>query len=130
MKSTKFLESNGLSGEGVLKRFQSRPILVDLEGFYNKTSTIGWTTLYGFKTHINTKFLDTFNEGEVFGHICHEWAHILGFAHRAFLWSNKYKSVPYRTGYLTRDLFTEYHSVKRPESFDKAVPKFEFIFRD
>ena len=115
VERTSFKESKGMDGYQVLNLFQSKDVTIDLEGFYDNSSTVGWTTLYGFKTHINTKFLNTFDDSEIFGHITHEWCHILGFAHRALLWSNKYKSVPYALGYLTRDSYAEYYSVPRDE---------------
>ena len=127
IKASSFKENKGYTGESFLVLLKSRDVVIDLAGFYEKSSTVGWTTLNGEKTHINTYFLNTFEEHEVFSHITHEWCHILGFAHRALLWSSKYRSIPYSVGYMTRDKFVEYYSKPREESF---VNNYGFSFKD
>lgn len=129
IKGTQFKESKGMDGEQVLKLFQSKDVTITLEGYYEKSKVIGWTTLYGVKTHINTKFVDTFNEAEIFGNLIHEWCHILGFAHKSFLWVNKHKTVPYRMGYITRDYFVKYFSEKSMKSF-VGHNNFDFLFEE
>lgn len=87
---------------------------VSLTGFHEKSSTIGWTTVNGTMQYINTYFLDQFTEGEVFGHILHEYCHRLGFIHR---WTD-HKSVPYQVGYASRDFYKEFYKIKEVSGVD------------
>lgn len=81
-------------------------ITINLEGFMSWSSTVGYTNVYGVKTFINRRFLDKFDDAEIFGHLMHEYCHRLGFIHKAF--PNKRQSVPYLVGYASRDAFREY----------------------
>ncbi len=90
---------------------------IDMEGVFLNTSTIGWTYLGGLKTWMNKKFLNKFNEAEVFGHIIHELLHRYGFSHSGV----HSTSVPYSIGYASRYAFLEYYSGKAYQSISAFV---------
>lgn len=79
---------------------------LDITGYRDHSSTIGWTNVHGLKTYINETFLDKFNESEVFRNILHEFMHTLGFVHRN--WWAKKSSVPYRIGGMAQAAFKEF----------------------
>ena len=66
------------------------------------TGTIGYTYLDTFKTWINRKFYQNFDEAEILGNVIHEALHNFGFSHTDM--SKRYDSVPYKVGYFARDL--------------------------
>lgn len=96
-----------------------------LIGYYEDSSTIGWTTVNGTYTYINTKFLDTFEDYEVFGNIMHEYMHRLGFVHHIHA-----ESVPYSIGYSCRDAFKEYYETNTEVPFCTPENPITFIFAD
>ena len=68
------------------------------------TGTIGYTFPDTFKTWINRKFFQDFNEAKILGNVIHEAMHNFGFTHKDF--EKRYDSVPYKVGYFARDLAT------------------------
>lgn len=100
---------------------------IDITGFKDSSSTIGYTNLNGFKMYFNKTFLDIFavDGSEIFGHVMHETMHKFGFAHRK-RWSRS-KSVPYVVGYRSRDAYKQFLKEDKPmgSSF-VGVPQIEF----
>ena len=66
------------------------------------TGTIGYTYPNTFKTWINRKFFQDFNEAQILGNVMHEALHNFGFSHKDM--EKRYDSVPYKVGYFAKDL--------------------------
>lgn len=115
MLKQKYSEARGYSTSQIYDLFMAggdgpgnvkdKVVTIDVTGFYKRSSTIGWTTVNGVKTYINTRFLDNFGPHEVLGHLMHEYCHRLGFVHR---W-RKSASVPYKVGYCVRDCYVDFY---------------------
>lgn len=66
------------------------------------TGTIGYTFPNTFKSWMNRKFFRSFDETKILGNVMHEAMHNFGFDHKDY--ENRFDSVPYKIGYLARDL--------------------------
>lgn len=112
-----YTENRGLSGAEIVKLIKSGAdgldhkadgiLDVEIEGFFDLTSTIGYTYVGGYIQYFNKRFLDSFQECDVFRHILHELMHrAYGFVHR----HRKATSVPYRVGDQSSAAFVEYYA--------------------
>jgi len=108
-----YVESRGLTGLQVWellctgKDLYNREDDYDIDVFVTMyhnfwTGTIGYTYPSTFKTWINRKFFQNFNEAQILGNVVHEALHNFGFSHKDM--SKRYDSVPYKVGYFARDL--------------------------
>lgn len=112
--NSRFTEANGLSSGEIYESFMSgrnkfyKDFDRDIEVYitmYNapKKRTIGYTYPSTIKTWINRKYFRKFTYAQVAGNVIHEYCHNLGFSHH----KKKSSSVPYRMGYIVRDLINE-----------------------
>ena len=113
-----FVDNQGLSNEQIYQKLIEGsetldPVVdhemdLDLELYYSRRSTVGYTYPDGLKIWMNTKFFNAYNPAQVAGNIFHEWSHKLGFEH-AFRYSDSREfSVPYALGYLVEELSKKY----------------------
>lgn len=116
MQKSFFRESNGLSGEQVWELICKGKDLYnpesdhDIDVFVTMyenfwTGTVGYTYPNTLKSWINRKFFRKFSEPEIFGNVMHEAMHNFGFDHVDL--KHKHETVPYKVGYITRDLLKE-----------------------
>ncbi len=94
-----------LSGAEIIgNRKPNNTMDVELELYYENTSTIGYTYPNTVRIWMNKKFFDKYTPEQVADNLIHEWTHKLGFGH-AMKWSRKRDhSVPYAIGYLVEEL--------------------------
>jgi hypothetical protein len=77
---------------------------VELELYYQATTTIGYTYPNTSRIWMNTKYFNKYTPNKVADNLMHEWMHKLGFTH-AITWSKERDhSVPYAIGYLLEDI--------------------------
>lgn len=114
-----FANNNGLSNLQIYNRLiigaeQLRPeknyrMDVELELYYEDSSTIGYT--YPNINHIwmNLKYFNQYQAHQVAGNLMHEWLHKLGFNHASASTPERPYSVPYAIGYIVRNLALDYN---------------------
>jgi hypothetical protein len=97
-----------LDGNEDLKPDIDHTMDLELEIYYSRSKTVGYTYPDGLRIWMNRKYFDKFTTVEVAGNIFHEWTHKLGFDH-AFRYSpSRDYSVPYGLGYLMEELGKQY----------------------
>lgn len=129
----KFTETMGHTNEEILAMILSGShdggpadeiIDVNIEGFYRRSSVVGYTYLGSTWQWINRKFLDNYSSASIFHHVMHESMHrSYRFRHvRAHA-----TSVPYLIGSISQKAFTEFYSKPRNASFLSVPSIFKFI---
>lgn len=114
-----YKESKGYNGREILALIQKNGIMsLDINGYFERSNTIGYTYIGQTKQWINTKYLDAdyFTEADLFGHIMHEvmhWRH--GFKHTSRF--TKKQSVPYRVGNISANKFVDYYAAQAKGQF-------------
>lgn len=81
---------------------------LELELYYSRRSTVGYTYPDELKVWMNTKYFNVYNPAQVAGNIFHEWTHKLGFEHSYRYSKMREASVPYALGYLIEELGKKY----------------------
>jgi hypothetical protein len=109
-----FIDNRGLSnaqiyqtlldGQEKLLPEKDHEMDLELELYYENSSTVGFTRPSIMKISMNTKYFDVYSPSQVAGHVFHEWTHKLGFEHSKYRSSSRDASVPYAIGYMIRDL--------------------------
>lgn len=109
-----FKNSEGLSNIEIFEKFKTGSDKFNKEAdgdidvystlYYSWKSTIGYTYPNTYKTWINKKFFNKFNEAEIIGNVIHEYMHNVGFGHAAKNNSTRQHTVPYAYGYIARDV--------------------------
>jgi hypothetical protein len=114
-----FVDNLGLTNEQIYQRVldgaerllpkKNNMMDVELELYFQNTTTIGYTYPNTMRIWMNTKYFNTYTPVGVSGNLFHEWMHKLGFDH-ASTWSPARDfSVPYALGYLMQELTAKYH---------------------
>ncbi len=98
-------EDKGMSNHKIyefITKFDEK-LVIEIEGFYKPSTTIGYTYVNSRKEWINRKYLkqDYFGPDYVYGHISHEIAHMIGFVHKYW----KGTSIPYAWGKCNRETY-------------------------
>jgi hypothetical protein len=109
-----FVENNGLTNEQVYQKLlegseelvpgNDHEMDLELELYYSRRNTVGYTYANTVKIWMNTKYFDVYSPAEVAGNIFHEWSHKLGFGHSSRNSSSRASTVPYALGYLVEEL--------------------------
>ena len=109
-----FANNNGLTNLQIYERIiiaservspaKNFTLDVELELYYENSSTIGYTYPDSTRIWMNTKYFNTFSPYKVADNLTHEWIHKLGFVHDAAATEARPNSVPYAVGYIVRDL--------------------------
>lgn len=126
ISSAKYKENRGYSGADIVRLVRSgadgpdkKPdnvLDLEIEGFYSWRNTIGYTYLGGFRQWINTRYLGSFSESDVFAHVLHE------LLHRAYNFKHTFShagTVPYLVGKLSGQAFNEFYA--NPKFFMELV---------
>jgi hypothetical protein len=113
-----FIDNDGLSNAEIYQKLLNgaetlRPVIdhkmdLDLELYYSRKSTVGYTYPSGLRIWMNRKFFNHYTPAEVAGNLFHEWTHKLGFTHAARHSVSRDSSVPYALGYLIEELGKKY----------------------
>lgn len=113
-----FVDNNGLTntqiynkildGAEELKPEKNNTMDVELELYYQATSTIGYTYPDTVRIWMNTKYFNNYTAVDVTDNLTHEWLHKLGFDHAASYSTSRDYSVPYGIGYLMEELAAKY----------------------
>lgn len=107
-----FANNNGLTNLQIYDRIligaeklnltKNNSMDVELELYYQDTSTIGYTYPSSTRIWMNTKYFNNYTPNQVAANLMHEWLHKLGFGHDSSATAQRPYSVPYAIGYLIR----------------------------
>ena len=119
MRRSEFLRTKGKSGRDIWKHILSGRDLYTVENdrdvdlsttlYFEDNNVIGFTRRGTFKTWINKKFFMSKTRGAAgrASNIAHEYMHNLGYSH-SHKWNPTRKdTVPYKVGYIVKDLAKE-----------------------
>ncbi len=116
--SKSFIDNGGFTNEQIYQKIlessetmngnKNNIMDVELELYYQSTSTIGYTYPDTVRIWMNTKYFDNYTPAEVADNLTHEWTHKLGFAHASKYSVARDHSVPYAIGYLVEELAAKY----------------------
>lgn len=112
-----------IMGGTIIHSLPQGEMQLDITGYKENSSSIGYTNMYGLKTYFNRVFLDKYNESEIFHNIVHEYCHTLGFYHRE--WWHKSKSVPYKVGYMVLDAYKQFY--EKPFVREVSNSRIQFV---
>lgn len=93
-----------LEGAETLNKIKDNEMDIQIEMYYENTSTVGYTYANTSKIYANTKFYNSYNSATITGNMTHEWLHKLGFTHATYYSASRDASVPYAIGYIMRDI--------------------------
>jgi hypothetical protein len=77
---------------------------VELELYFQPTTTIGYTYPDTDRIWINKKYFNQYTAIKIADNLMHEWMHKLGFTHSSKWSEDREHSVPYAIGYLIEEL--------------------------
>jgi hypothetical protein len=113
-----FVDNGGLSNEEIYQKLLDgseeldpgidHEMDLDLELYYSRKKTVGYTKPDALRIWMNSKFFNVYSPSEVSGNIFHEWVHKLGFNHAFYHSVSRDSSVPYALGYLIEELGKKY----------------------
>lgn len=96
--------SDILNGKETLSSDIDYEIDLEVDFYYEASTTVGYTTPSSKRIHINTKFFDTYTPRSVAANMMHEWCHKLGYKHAQAYSASRDYSVPYAIGSMVREL--------------------------
>lgn len=97
-----------LDGQEELLPTADNEMDLELQLYYTRNSTVGYTYPNVLRIYMNTNFFDYYTPSEVAGNIFHEWTHKLGFDHASSYSISRDSSVPYAIGYMIEELGKKY----------------------
>lgn len=106
-----YVDSNGLTNEQIYQKIldgaeemgnttKNNTLDVELELYFQATTTIGYTYPDTTRIWMNKKYFDKYTPVNVSGNLMHEWLHKLGFGHAMTYSQSRDSSVPYAIGYM------------------------------
>ncbi len=93
-----------LDGAETLQRAKNNTMDLEVELYYQASSTIGYTYVSTKRIYMNTKYFNTYKAYQVASNMMHEWLHKVGFGHAFSYSTSRDYSVPYAIGYLILEL--------------------------
>ena len=109
-----YVDNGGYSNEEIyqiildaaerLNGIKNNTMDIDIEMYYENTSTVGYTYSNTPKIYANTKFYNDYSSATITGNMTHEWLHKLGFSHATYYSESRDHSVPYAIGYIMRSI--------------------------
>jgi hypothetical protein len=109
-----FIDNNGLTNAQIYQVIldgaeRLQPVVdnemdLDVELYYEASSTVGYTYSNVSKIFVNTKFFNSYTPAGVAHNLTHEWLHKLGFKHAATYSVSRDASVPYAVGYIVGEI--------------------------
>lgn len=112
-----FVDNQGLTNTQIYNKFlqgaekltpsRNNAMDVEVELYYENTSTIGYTYPNTRRIWMNTKYFNNYTPTQVAGNLTHEWMHKLGFTHASSYSTSRNYSVPYAVGYIILKLIPQ-----------------------
>ncbi|HXH31282.1 MAG TPA: hypothetical protein VNJ01_10760 [Bacteriovoracaceae bacterium] len=93
-----------LDGAEELSSTKNNTMDLEVELYYENSSTVGYTYANTRRIYVNTKFFNYYTAKEVAGNLMHEWLHKVGFEHDFNYSTSRDYSVPYAIGYMMETL--------------------------
>lgn len=93
-----------LDGAERLNKIVDNQMDLDMEMYYEDSTTVGYTSSGSPKIYANTKYYDKYSAATITGNMTHEWLHKLGFTHATTYSASRDHSVPYYVGTIMRTL--------------------------
>jgi hypothetical protein len=81
---------------------------VEIELYYENTTTVGYTYSNSKRIWVNTKYFNNYTPASVAGNLFHEWLHKLGYTHAVSYSISRDSSVPYAIGRMVSSLGRQY----------------------
>ena len=116
-REKRFVDNNGLTNLQIYDRIiiaaerlstaKNYVMDVEIQLYYEDSTTIGYTYPSTPRIWMNTKYFDRYTPYQVAGNLTHEWLHKLGFIHDSANTPSRPYSVPYAVGYIVRSLAGE-----------------------
>lgn len=113
-----YVDNRGISNEGIyqnilngnekLRPENNNQMDVEVELYYENTSTIGYTYPSSKRIWVNTKYFNNYTPSSVAGNLFHEWLHKLGYGHASTYSVSRDYSVPYAIGRMISSLGKKY----------------------
>lgn len=110
-----FFDNQGYSNEAVYRMIlegsekigntsKNNSMDVELELYFQKTSTIGYTYPHTTRIWMNKKYFNKYTPVKVADNLMHEWMHKLGFTHSMAWNEERDHTIPYAIGYIIEEL--------------------------
>lgn len=93
-----------LDGAERLNKISNNAMDIEVEMYYEDTSTVGYTFGSTPRIYANTKFYNSYSAQTITGNLTHEWLHKLGFTHASTYSPSRDYSVPYAVGKIMREM--------------------------
>ena len=93
-----------LDGAERLNKINNNALDIEVEMYYEDTSTVGYTFGSSPRIYANTKFYNSYSAQTITGNLTHEWLHKLGFTHASTYSTSRDYSVPYAVGKIMREI--------------------------
>lgn len=93
-----------LDGAETLQPTKDNEMDLEVEMYYESSSTVGYTMTNSKRIWVNTKFFNQYTAAGVAHNLMHEWLHKLGFKHAVSYSSSRDYSVPYAIGDLVGEI--------------------------
>lgn len=97
-----------LDGAERLNNPKNNTMDVEVELYYEASSTVGYTYASSKRIWVNTKFFNTYTPASVAANLFHEWLHKVGFTHAVSYSTSRDYSVPYAIGRIIGSLGKQY----------------------
>ncbi|HXH29544.1 MAG TPA: fibronectin type III domain-containing protein [Bacteriovoracaceae bacterium] len=104
----RFVDNDGLSNEQIYQKIldgaetlynvKNNTMNMEVEMYYEDSSTIGHTYTSSPRIYANSKYYDNYSSTSVTANLMHEWLHKIGFKHAVSYSTSRDYSVPYAVG--------------------------------
>jgi hypothetical protein len=98
-----------LDGNETLQPSKNNVMDVEVELYYENSTTVGYTYANSKRIWVNTKYFNTYTIASVAANLMHEWLHKLGYTHAVSYSISRDYSVPYGIGTIVRTLGPSYY---------------------
>jgi hypothetical protein len=108
-KTNRQIYQHILDGNETLKNVKDNEMDVEVELYYENSTTVGYTYPSSNRIWVNTKYFNTYSIASVAANLMHEWLHKLGYKHATTYSVSRDFSVPYGIGRIVRDIGPKYY---------------------
>ena len=89
---------------------------MEVEFYYENSSTVGYTNTSSKRIWVNRKFYNNYTAASCTSNLMHEWLHKLGFKHATYYSYSRDFSVPYAVGRIMSKLAATVNTAMTPPS--------------
>lgn len=111
-----------LDGAERLNGIKNNTMDMEMEMYYEYTSTVGYTYSGSPRIYANERFYNNYSPASMTSNMIHEWLHKLGFTHTSYYTSSRDSSVPYAIGYIMRTIAASLPA--EPEPTPEPTPEY------